>query len=208
MSKQSVEVVNYGGGNLGSLLRALERCDIPYILLDGEDGDDVAHRFPSGTRPLILPGVGAFGSLMVSLNDKGFIPHIKKAVQEDKVPFLGVCVGLQVLFESSEESPEVAGLGLLSGKVKKFVGAKVPQIGWNYVHPQKEHWPEGYVYYVNSYYAQPENPNVVLYQSSYQQQSFCGAIHHKNMTAFQFHPEKSGAFGHDLISYWYESLRA
>jgi imidazole glycerol phosphate synthase glutamine amidotransferase subunit len=201
-----VEVLHYGGGNVGSLLRALERCEIPYTVLKGTiDGS-----FPSGQYPVILPGVGAFGAIMQGLEERGFLAPLTQAVMDEKMPFLGVCVGLQVLFESSEESPEVAGLGFLKGTVRHFPtdveGAKVPQIGWNYIHAQQENAPEGFVYYVNSYYAQPSEPSVVLYASEYQGTRFCGAVRQGNITAFQFHPEKSGAFGHELLRHWFENL--
>ena len=201
-----VEVLHYGGGNVGSLLRALERCEIPYTLLKGTiDGT-----FPTGKHPVILPGVGAFGAIMQGLEARGFLEPLKRVVLDEKVPFLGVCVGLQVLFESSEESPDVAGLGFLKGIVRHFPtdfeGSKVPQIGWNYIQAQQENAPEGFVYYVNSYFADPADANVVLYASDYQGTRFCGAVKHENISAFQFHPEKSGAFGHDLLRHWFDSL--
>ncbi len=202
----TVEVLHYGGGNVGSLLRALERCEIPFKVLKGNEDN----QFPSGENPVILPGVGAFGAIMQGLASRGFVASLEEVVMSQKVPFLGVCVGLQVLFESSEESPDVAGLGFLKGRVRKFSDAvehsKIPQIGWNYIHAQQVDAPEGFVYYVNSYYAEPENKDVLLYESEYQGTRFCGAIRYENLTAFQFHPEKSGAFGHELLRHWYQSL--
>lgn len=192
-----VDVLDYGGGNLGSLLRALGRLEIPYQRCAGK-ADGV---FPSLERPMILPGVGAFGSLMRQLRER----ELDKAIQEGvakNVPYLGVCVGLQVLFEASEESPGEQGLGLLKGKVVRFRQGKIPQIGWNSVEPCQPDWPEGYVYYVNSYYAQPEDESAVLYSSEYEAQRFCGAVRQGPMTAFQFHPEKSGDFGHQLLKHW------
>jgi imidazole glycerol phosphate synthase glutamine amidotransferase subunit len=166
--------------------------------------------FPTGEHPVILPGVGAFGAIMQGLASRGFIEPLQQVVLERKVPFLGVCVGLQVLFESSEESHDVAGLGFLKGRVRKFSDAveqsKIPQIGWNYIHAKQADAPEGFVYYVNSYYAEPEAEEVILYESEYQGTRFCGAIQYENLTAFQFHPEKSGAFGHELLTHWYQSL--
>ncbi|MFN7309836.1 MAG: imidazole glycerol phosphate synthase subunit HisH, partial [Vampirovibrionales bacterium] len=180
-----VEVLHYGGGNVGSLLRALERCEIPYTLLKG----NIDGTFPTGQHPVILPGVGAFGAIMQGLEARGFLEPLKQVVMVEKVPFLGVCVGLQVLFESSEENPNVAGLGFLKGTVRHFPtdfeGSKVPQIGWNYIHAQQENAPEGFVYYVNSYFADPADENVVLYASDYQGTRFCGAVKHENITAFQ-----------------------
>jgi imidazole glycerol phosphate synthase glutamine amidotransferase subunit len=202
-----VEVLHYGGGNMGSLLRCLERAGIPYTVLKGHvDGS-----FPSGKHPILLPGVGAFGSLMQGLEARGFIPYLKELVHPEGVPFLGICVGLQVLFESSEESPDCLGLGILKGQVRRFASdferAKVPQIGWNFIHARQPQAPEGFVYYVNSYYALPEDPSAILYQSDYQNTAFCGAVRQGKITAFQFHPEKSGAFGQRLVSQWYQTLQ-
>jgi imidazole glycerol phosphate synthase glutamine amidotransferase subunit len=193
-----VEVVGYGGGNLGSLLRSLERLNITYTLVQGNVDDT----WPSGKLPLILPGVGAYASLMQALKERGLIEPIRQAVQTSRVPFLGVCVGLQVLFETSEEGEATEGFGFIKGKVIKFTGNKVPQIGWNYIHAQQQGWPEGHVYYVNSYYAVPEDANVTLYASQYEAERFTGAVHVGNITAFQFHPEKSGALGQALLQHW------
>jgi imidazole glycerol phosphate synthase glutamine amidotransferase subunit len=212
-----VDVINYGGGNLGSLLRALKRCNIPYHVYEGK----LAHQptkpetdcFPSGDHPIVLPGVGAFGSVMHALNERGFTECLQRLVGEQKTPLLGVCVGQQVLFESSEESPSVVGLGLLKGQVKRFTSApetpcKIPQIGWNSIHSQQTDsgFPsQGYVYYVNSYYAEPNDGTIVLYSSTYGGTRFCGAIRHQHITAFQFHPEKSGELGHTLLSQWWQA---
>jgi imidazole glycerol phosphate synthase glutamine amidotransferase subunit len=193
-----VEVVGYGGGNLGSLLRSLERLGVRYTLVQG----NVDGTWPSGEAPLILPGVGAYASLMQALAHRGLIDPITHAVQQQQVPFLGVCVGLQVLFEESEEGEKTPGFGFIKGKVIQFTGQKVPQIGWNYLHAEQAGWPEGYVYYVNSYYAQPEDASVILYASQYEAERFTGAVHTRNITAFQFHPEKSGAFGQQLLRHW------
>lgn len=207
-----VDVLNYGGGNLGSMLRALERLAIPYRVWDGLDAPashEEHHQsgLPDGSQPLLLPGVGAFGSVMQGLKERGFDALLKRLVGEGSTPFLGVCVGQQVLFESSEESPDVAGLGLLKGAVRRFTAGKVPQIGWNHVANQQPASPfaaDGFVYYVNSYYAAPADAACTLYASHYEGCTFCGAVHQGNITAFQFHPEKSGAFGHELIAQWWQ----
>ena len=178
-----VEVVDYGGGNLGSVDRALQRLDQPYRLTDQ----------PGGNHPLILPGVGSFGAVMHSLEQKNLDQRIKQIIQE-KTPFLGICVGLQVLLEESEESPGVPGLALIPGKVVRFQAPKVPQIGWNRING-------GFVYFVNSYYAQLENPEHLWYEADYHG-PFCAALRHQNISAFQFHPEKSGEFGQQLLQEW------
>ena len=204
---KQVDVIDYGGGNVGSLLRSLERLNIPYQLFAGEPSSE--NPFPTGKNPIILPGVGAFESLMQALHQRGHVDVLKKLVQHQKVPFLGVCVGLQVLFESSEEaSDSCEGLGFLKGKVVKFTQGKVPQIGWNYVNAKQAGWQEGFVYYVNSYYAAPEDASAVLFESVYEGTAFCGAVAKENITAFQFHPEKSGEFGQVVIAQWWASVNA
>jgi glutamine amidotransferase len=184
-----IEVIDYGGGNIGSVTRCLERLEVPYSTSP-----------PTGNHAMILPGVGAFGAVMNHLNQNGLAGRIKALVQEG-VPYLGICVGLQVLFDTSEESPEAPGLGLVPGSVVKFQAKKVPQIGWNAVTSANSHYPSGYVYFVNSYYPKPADPDVTLYEADYNG-PFCAAIQQQNITAFQFHPEKSGVFGHDLIKRW------
>ncbi len=188
------DLVTSAGGNLGSISRTLTRMGVPYRLV-GKEG------VPDGSRPIILPGVGAFGAVMQSLRENSFDQTIIKLVKAG-TPFLGVCVGLQVLFESSEEAPGVSGLGLIRGSVLKFRDGKVPQIGWNLIEPKNDQtWPSGYVYFVNSYYAKPDSDDVTLYQSDYHQ-PFCAAVKIGNITAFQFHPEKSGDFGESLLRRW------
>jgi len=193
-----IDVIDYGGGNIGSVLRCLERLEIPYQKV----GPTAP---PSGKNPLLLPGVGAFGATMASLRQHDFADHLCQLVRSG-VSYLGVCVGLQVLLDSSEETPDVPGLGLVRGKVVKYHAPKVPQIGWNALYRNaQEQTPVGYVYFVNSYYAQPKDDSAVLYQSDYEG-PFCAAIQQDNITAFQFHPEKSGAFGHQLLRGWFDAL--
>lgn len=188
------DLVTSAGGNLGSISRTLTRMGVPFRLV----GTD---REPDGSRPIILPGVGAFGAVMRSLRENQFDQTIIKLVKAG-TPFLGVCVGLQVLFDESEEAPGVKGLGLINGRVLKFQEGKVPQIGWNLIKPVNDRsWNSGYVYFVNSYYAKPDSESVVLYKSDYYQ-SFCAAVKTGNITAFHFHPEKSGEFGESLLRRW------
>ncbi|MBS2000059.1 MAG: imidazole glycerol phosphate synthase subunit HisH [Cyanobacteria bacterium SZAS LIN-5] len=188
------DLVTSAGGNLGSISRTLTRMGVPFRLVGNDDP-------PGGSRPIILPGVGAFGAVMNSLKVNQFDQTIVKLVRSG-TPFLGVCVGLQVLFDQSEEAPGVAGLGLIPGKVLKFRQGKVPQIGWNFIEPVNDsRWEKGYVYFVNSYYAKPDSEDVILYRSDYYE-SFCAAVKTGNVTAFQFHPEKSGEFGERLLRKW------
>jgi imidazole glycerol-phosphate synthase subunit HisH len=193
----AIDVVDYGGGNLGSALRCLSRLDVQYELC-GEKNP------PSGDRPLLFPGVGAFGAAMNNLHSNGLTERVRDVVKSG-TPYLGICIGLQVLFEQSEESPDVRGLGLLPGKVVKFTQGKVPQIGWNRIEALQPGWEDGYVYFVNSYYPEPEQASDALYRAEYYH-SFTAAVHRDNITAFQFHPEKSGPFGQSLIERWLHDL--
>ncbi len=189
----AVDVIDAAGGNVGSLCRALERLGVGYRRVNASNRQ-------LGDRPIILPGVGAFGAVMANLEDSKLVGPIKEAVAGG-VPFLGICVGLQVLFDDSEESPGVAGLSILPGKIVRFSQGKIPQIGWNSVESTSPDWPSGFVYFVNSYFAQPTQPDAVLFKSEYFQ-TFCAAIQKDNITAFQFHPEKSGEYGMRLLKRW------
>ena len=189
-----VELVDYGGGNLASMQRCLHRLDLSYQLVD-------AHRPPSGRRPLVFPGVGAFGAVMEALRQDGLDQRLIQVINA-KTPFLGICVGLQVLLDSSQESPQARGLGVVAGSVVRFQAPKVPQIGWNEVKSAQD---SGFVYFVNSYYAVPDDPAVVWYQADYFG-PFCAALRRDNLSAFQFHPEKSGPYGQSLLRRWYEEV--
>lgn len=190
-----LELVDYGGGNLGSLRRCLQRLEVPFREVDSD-------RPPSGQHPVVLPGVGAFGAVVRGLRRGGLDQRLIEVIRAG-TPFLGICVGLQVLFESSQEDRDERGLGLLQGTVARFDADKVPQIGWNRVAPGPagDGWPEGHVYFVNSYHALPADPAIELYHSHYGGR-FCAAVKRANITAFQFHPEKSGPFGHELVARW------
>lgn len=180
-----LELLDYGGGNLASLQRCLERLELPYVLTAS----------PSGERPVVLPGVGAFGAVMGALEpSRARLCEVVRA----GTPFLGICVGLQVLLSSSEESPGAVGLGLVSGSVRKFAARKVPQMGWNRIWGDGR---EGFVYFVNSYHAVPDDPSAVWMRADYEGE-FCAALRVGNIAAFQFHPEKSGDFGHALVREW------
>ncbi|MBU6453329.1 MAG: imidazole glycerol phosphate synthase subunit HisH [Cyanobacteria bacterium REEB67] len=192
-----VDLVTSAGGNIGSVSRCLDRLGVPFHLTG-------SHNPPAGKRPIVLPGVGAFGTVMQSLGENCLADELRRLIKIG-TPFLGVCVGMQVLFDESEEAPGVPGLGIIPGRVCKYVGAKVPQIGWNKIIPGKDYlpekWPEGFVYFVNSYYPKPASDAVTLYSADYYGH-FCAAVKQDNVTAFQFHPEKSGDFGQGLISKW------
>ena len=150
---------------------------------------------------LILPGDGSFGYMMENLKKKDLILPIKNFIKSGK-PFLGICLGLQGLFEESEESPGVKGLSIFNGKVVKFKKGKVPQIGWNKIIPNRKNiFKEDFMYFVNSYYVIPENRFIVATMTDYNG-NFVSAIQSNNITAMQFHPEKSGKAGRELIKRW------
>ena len=151
---------------------------------------------------VILPGVGAFGDCMDHLHERQLITVIRQ-VQEKGIPFLGICLGLQLLFEDSEESPGVGGVGLLKGHIVRFnesENLKVPHMGWNQISFPKrgrlfKDIPEGsYVYFVHSYYLKADDPSIVTAGCSYGV-DFDASVECGNVFACQFHPEKSGRIG-------------
>jgi imidazole glycerol-phosphate synthase subunit HisH len=202
---EAIDVVEIGAGNIGSVKRCLEMLDIRYQVVNYSNP-------PTGNSPLLLPGVGAFGPVMDHLRKDRFDERLVDLVRNG-TPYLGICIGMQILFDSSEEAKNTKGLGLVSGVVRKFQEGKVPQIGWNNIEISPSpngnntgQFPEaGYVYFVNSYYPDPSLKESVLYYADYFVR-FCAAVAHKNITAFQFHPEKSGKFGKELLKRWIDSV--
>ena len=153
---------------------------------------------------LILPGDGSFGFLMKNLRAKGLISPIKEFIRSGN-PFLGICLGMQALFEKSEESPGIKGLCIFKGKVVKFRNGKVPQIGWNKIVPLKKGiFRNDFMYFVNSYYVVPRDKEIIAAASFYYL-DFPSAIQSDNITAMQFHPEKSGNQGIELLKRWLKS---
>ncbi len=190
-----VAIIDYDAGNLKSVEKAFA-----YLGEDAKitrDRDDIL----SADR-IVLPGVGAFGDAMDKLRQYQLIPVIHEAVERE-IPFLGICLGLQLLFESSEESPGVEGLGLCKGKIVRIPGTqglKIPHMGWNslqYDHPGRlfAGIPEGsYVYFVHSYYLQAQDEEIVKASTQYAAHIHA-SVEQGNVFACQFHPEKSGDVG-------------
>jgi glutamine amidotransferase len=191
---RSLYIVDYGSGNLRSVQKAFEHVGVTAIV--GHDPREMAD-----AAGLVLPGVGAFGAAMEQLDDKGLIEPLVERI-EAGVPFLGVCLGLQLLFDSSEEDPGVPGLGLVRGDVRALPPTvKVPHIGWNQVEACTcsdllDGIPDGSAFYfVHGYAVVPRSPSDVLAMTDYDGVTFASAIEADNMAAVQFHPEKSSSLG-------------
>lgn len=196
----TIGIIDYGMGNLGSVSNACAFLQLPARILTQPDE-------LSGCRAIILPGVGAFGDCMKHLSAHGFIEPVKAWIKSDK-PFLGICLGLQVLFEGGEESPGVPGLGIYPGTVKRFSipqSFKVPQIGWNRVRLRQPDQPlfrdivDGtHFYFVHSYYVDCGDSTLVAGTTGYGL-DYTSAIQRGRVAAVQFHPEKSQQAGLVLL---------
>jgi len=191
---RSVYIVDYGAGNLRSVQKAFEHVGVGAIV--GADPQAI-----KAAPALVLPGVGAFGAAMEQLDEKGLIEPLLLRI-EAGVPFLGVCLGLQVLFEASEEDPGVSGLGLVHGDVRALPSTvKVPHIGWNQVEAcicsdLFEDIPEASAFYfVHGYAVVPRGPGDVLAMIDYDGVTFVSAVEVDNVVGVQFHPEKSSTLG-------------
>ena len=192
-----IVIIDYGAGNLKSVKNTLDYLEVDSTITDKAREISQADR-------LVLPGDGSFGFMMESLNAKRLITPIKKFIRSGK-PFLGICLGMQALFEESEESPGIKGLCVFKGKVVKFRNGKVPQIGWNNITSIKKGiFRNDFMYFVNSYFAVPREKEIIAAASFYYV-DFASAIQSDNITAMQFHPEKSGKQGIELLKRWLKS---
>ena len=201
-----IAVIDYGMGNIRSVQKALEFVGAKVIVT--HDPDLILN-----ANSVVLPGVGAFKDCMANLKKLKLVDPIRKFIDGGK-PFLGICLGLQVLFEESEEYGPVAGLGILPGKVVKFPGGssetkngrpiKIPHMGWNQIKVKKNVplfrgvGDAPYFYFVHSYYVVPEDQNMIATVTNYGVE-FVSGIQHKNIYAFQFHPEKSQTLGLSIL---------
>jgi glutamine amidotransferase/cyclase len=188
-----IAFLDYGAGNVRSVINAIESLGETVNIV--RSAEDIL-----SAEKLVFPGVGAFGNMMAILNNKGFVRPLKAFLNSGR-PFLGICLGLQALFEHSEEAPEVKGLGVVPGSVKRFaIDLSVPHIGWNGLNIKqaspifngldgKEKF-----YFVHSFHVVPENHDVVLTTTNYGYE-FASSIQKGNIVATQFHPEKSGTNG-------------
>ena len=192
-----IAIIDYGMGNLRSVQKAFEKVGAAAVVT----ADRAAIESASA---LVLPGVGAFGDAMANLREAGLVESIRRAIEERK-PFLGICLGMQLLFEISEEIGIHHGLGVFKGQVRRFgVNLKVPHMGWNQIHirhpdPLLAGVPDGsYVYFVHSYYVEPADPEIVLATTDYGM-DFASIIGRDVIYGIQFHPEKSQDVGLKIL---------
>ena len=206
-----IGVIDYGAGNLGSVMNALKRLSSEARFVSGPE-----ELVPSSSpfEKIIFPGDGHFASAMASLEKSGFAQAVKEWIKADK-PFLGICIGLQLLFETSQEAQpvngrEIKGLSVLPGIVRRFPGRKVPQIGWNQTAARRGSKlfkglnDKSFFYYIHSYYADPESDEITAAETEYYVR-YCCAVEHGALAAVQFHPEKSGETGLELLRNWINS---
>ena len=201
-----IAVIDYGVGNLFSVEKALLKLGAEVTVTSDASQLRQADK-------IVLPGVGAFGDCMHNLQEAGLVPVVRDIAQSAK-PLLGICVGFQILFEGSEESPGVAGLGIFKGMVQKIQasGLKIPHMGWNSLSiasPRQStdlfrQLPAApYVYFVHSYHAVPTDPAVITAATEYGS-VLTAAVAQGNVQATQFHPEKSGDVGLHILQNFLE----
>ena len=191
-----IGVINYGMGNIGSVVKALDFLGIENVL--GEHPDE----FKSVDK-IILPGVGAFRDVMNNLKNRGWVDFLNKKVIDEGIPYLGICLGLQLVMEESEEFGITEGFKWFKGSVKEFDlpdGYKIPHMGWNQLWKKVEH-PVfndinngSYFYFVHSFFVDPQDEEFIAGKTDYNI-DFVSAVAKNNIIATQFHPEKSGRLG-------------
>ena len=194
-----IAIIDYGMGNLHSAAKALEKVGAQVKVTSDPELVRQADK-------VILPGVGAFGDCMKNLNERELAPVIHEVIAAGK-PFLGICVGLQLLFEGSEEDPGIAGLGIFKGLVRKITapGLKIPHMGWNNLEYRTSSSlfqglpPAAYVYFVHSYHAVPTDESCITAVTDYGGQ-VTAAVGRGLVQAVQFHPEKSSAVGLKILA--------
>ena len=191
--KTMITLLDYGAGNVRSVINAIESLGETVKVVSTVDEISSAEK-------LVFPGVGNFGSIIHTLNEKNYVTALKDYLNSDR-PFLGICLGLQLLFERSDETPDIKGLGLIPGTVKRFdINLSVPHIGWNGINIKKQSQAfrglrgNEKFYFVHSYHVIPDDKSVILTTTNYDTE-FVSSIQKGNIIATQFHPEKSGAAG-------------
>lgn len=202
-----VVIIDYGMGNLHSVENALHHiacdCKISNRIDDIQKADK-----------LILPGVGALPDCMKNLHELGLVEVLREEVLEKKKPLLGICLGMQALFEESEEGSVTAGLGFLQGHIVKMTdqSVKIPHIGWNLLEKQQNHnifeqmKEQPFMYYVHSYFASGYDENNLIGYSTYGSMKIVGIVQKGNIAGAQFHPEKSGEDGLQILRWFKEEF--
>lgn len=192
-----VAIIDYGVGNLRSVEKAFAATGCDAIVSADENELRNAER-------LVLPGVGAFGACMKALTERGFDRLVREKAREG-TPLLGVCVGMQLLFDESDEFGATSGLGLLRGRVRRFENdLVVPHVGWNRIHQKQQNALfEGvddgsFCYFVHSFYCEPGDETVVVGETEYGAR-YASVVAHKNICGVQFHPEKSQSIGLQML---------
>src|SRR5438876_6392443 len=205
-----IALIDYGGGNVGSVLKAIRYLGCPAEAVARPE------ELAAATK-IILPGQGHFGAMMKALEDRGMLEPLRKMILSGSAgvpparckPFLGICLGLQVLYEGSDEAPGVPGLGVLRGRVKRFEGVfKVPHVGWSQIEISRDAKllrgveSGSFVYYCHSYYGPvtPQSAAITDYG-----QRFAAVVEAENLAAVQFHPEKSGEVGLRVLKNFLDS---
>lgn len=197
-----ITIIDYGMGNLRSVQKALEKAGGRALITQNIDDIEESDK-------VVLPGVGAIRPAMEKLDMLGLIPAIKQTIASGK-PFLGICLGLQLLFEKSDEGGEVKALGVFPGAVQRFTSLKVPQMGWNQLKLANKKCPlwngvadNSYVYFCHSYFVRPKDKALTAAQTDYGI-SYTSAIATDNVFGVQFHPEKSQAVGLHILKNFVE----
>ena len=191
-----IAIIDYGVGNLGSVLNAFKYLGYDCVVTSNKEEILNADK-------VVLPGVGAFKDAMDAFREKGFVDVINKVIENNK-PILGICVGMQMLFEYSYEYGKHEGLGIFKGNIIKFDDSnyKVPQIGWNQIKVKDDNkllkgLDGKYVYFVHSYHV--DNSEYTISETEYANCIYPSAVNYKNIYATQFHPEKSGEVGLQIL---------
>lgn len=195
--KNRVVIIDYNSGNIKSLGNMLKHLGCDYVLSNKKE--DILN-----ASKLLFPGQGHFAQAMDNLNRFELVDVIKTSINNG-IDFLGICLGLQILFEKSEEAPNIDGLGIIKGEVKKFKIGKTPQIGWNKIKTTQNnsYLKDDYFYFVNSYYVEPQDKTIASSTTNYEIE-FCSSIQKDNLCAVQFHPEKSSVAGVNFFKKWLE----
>jgi glutamine amidotransferase len=203
----TIALIDYGAGNLRSVANALGALGItPRVV--GSPGQ------LAGATHVVMPGVGSFGDCMNELAARNLVEPLRDWAAAGK-PYFGICLGYQILFEGSEETPDIAGFGVLRGQVRRFQekpGIKIPHMGWNSVIPRQPDagfWrglgAEPYFYYVHSYFPAPADESAIAAETCYGSDTFAAAVQKGPLLAVQFHPEKSQDAGLRLLGNFFDA---